>query len=270
MNQISDCIADRPVLSPGRLLPPTLCPLIMAGDPTLDATRELLRECVRLGVGMVELCIPFKNAFTDGQTLINAHKRALQDEAGPDAVIRMAAEFTKDIKIILLADSSHTLRPFGFEKLFRMAAHAGFAGVLPHGLPPALTERFYSASLIAGLPVVGTIYSNAVPEKRQQVLARASAFIYLVSTYGRSGGAVNPADLTCQIDALRAHSALPVALGFGLKTPGDVGRAFNAGCDIAIVGSAVSGVVEQALNAGLDPVEEAAAFIADLNEETKI
>ncbi|MBV2358163.1 tryptophan synthase subunit alpha [Thalassococcus sp. CAU 1522] len=269
MNQISECIAAGPVLSPGRILPPTLCPLIMAGDPSLDATRALLRECVRLGVGMVELCLPFRNAFTDGPALIRAHERALRDEAGPAAVIRMAAEFTADIRIILLADSSHTLRPFGFERLFTMAAEAGFAGVLPHGLPPVLSQRFHSAAQLAGLPVVGTIYANAMPETRQQVIARASAFIYLVSTWGRSGGAVDPSDLSCQIDALRAHSALPVALGFGLKTPSDVGRAFRAGCDIAIVGSAVSGVIENALETGQDPVERAALFIADLQEETR-
>ncbi|WP_425101104.1 tryptophan synthase subunit alpha [Tropicibacter sp. S64] len=268
MNHTPDFSNATPVI-PSRARLHRLCPLIMAGDPSLAATRDLLRECVRIGVAMVELCLPFRNAFTDGRTLLHAHERALRNEAGAEAVIAMAAEFTGSLDIILLADSSHTLRPEGFEKILGLAKQAGFAGVLPHGLPPVLTTRFDLAARGAGLAQVGTIYANALPEVRQQVLGRAGAFIYLVSSYGRSGGSVDPADLTCQIEALRGHTTLPIALGFGLKTPSDVGKAFAAGADIAIVGSAVSGVVETALAAGLDPVEETAAFIKALNRETK-
>ncbi|MFZ5962396.1 tryptophan synthase subunit alpha [Thalassococcus sp. BH17M4-6] len=256
-------------VAPARALRrPAVCPLIMAGDPSLDATRALLRHCAEMGVEWVELCVPFRNAFTDGATLIRAHERALSQEAEIEAVIDMASEFTDRIKIVLLADSSHTLRPHGFERVLGLAARAGMAGVLPHGLPPALTGRFQAAAAWAGLPVVGTIYANAGPDVRRQVIDGASAFIYLVSTYGRSGGAVDPAILTCQIDALRSHTDLPVALGFGLRTPDDVGRAFRAGCDIAIVGSAVAGVVENALKSGEDPVLQAALFIEQLQRET--
>lgn len=268
MNHTPDFSRATPVLPMTQTRQRKLCPLIMAGDPSLDATRELLRYCAKIGVAMVELCLPFRNAFTDGKTLLHAHERALKNEAGAQAVIEMAAEFTDQIDIILLADSSHTLRPDGFENILGMAKRAGFSGVLPHGLPPVLTTRFDLAATGAGLAQVGTIYANALPEVRQLVLNRAGAFIYLVSSYGRSGGSVDPADLTCQIEALRSHTSLPIALGFGLKTPGDVGRAFEAGADIAIVGSAISGVVEAALAAGLDPVEEAALFIETLNTET--
>ncbi len=247
---------------------PALCPLIMAADPDLEATRALLARCVDLGVAMVELCLPFRNAFTDGATLQRAHARALQNETTLQAVLEIVAEFSDQIDIILLADSSHTLRPLGMDQVLMPAAAAGVAGVLPHGLPPRLVEGFHLAAAQAGLPVVGTIYANARPETRQQVLSRASAFLYLVSTYGRSGGAVDPADLRCQIAALRGHCDLPIALGFGLRTPEDVGRAFEAGCDIAIVGSAISGKIETALNKGACPVEYAGDFIATLQMQT--
>ncbi|MFW2543709.1 tryptophan synthase subunit alpha [Primorskyibacter sp. 2E107] len=270
MNHTPDFFRATPILSVPPVRTRKLCPLIMAGDPSLDVTRALLRHCAEAGIAMVELCLPFRNAFTDGKTLLQAHKRALSNEISAQSVIEMAAEFTDRIDIILLADSSHTLRPEGFERILGMAKRAGFAGVLPHGLPPALTARFDIAAKGAGLPQVGTIYANALPEVRQRVLGRAGAFIYLVSSYGRSGGSVDPADLTCQIEALRSHTDLPVALGFGLKTPRDVGRAFAAGADIAIVGSAISGVVEAALAAGLDPARETADFIDSLNRETRI
>ena len=246
----------------------TLCPLLMAGDPTLDTTREILQSCADIGVGMVELCVPFKNAFTDGETLIRAHKRALNHGSTLEAVVEMASEFTDRIKIILLADSSHTLRPYGFERVCDMARDAGFAGILPHGLPPTLGAKFQTAAY-GSVPTVGTIYANASPATRQRVLDQASAFIYLVSTYGRSGGSSKAEDLASQIDALRSKTELPIAIGFGLKTAADVRRAFRSGCDIAIVGSAISATIEQAVQAGKDPAEAASRFISSLNRETE-
>ena len=75
-----------------------------------------------------------------------------------------------------------------------------------------------------------------------------------------------PVDLTPELAALRTKTELPVALGFGLKTPADVARAFWYGADIAIVGSAISGAVESGLEHG-DPVESAACLITALAAE---
>ncbi|SFR40193.1 tryptophan synthase subunit alpha [Litoreibacter janthinus] len=266
MNTMLD-FASRQLIETGQMVHArSLCPLIMAGDPTLDVTRKILQSCVDLGVGMVELCVPFKNAFTDGETLIKAHNRALEHGATLEPVIDMASEFTDRIKIVLLADSSHTLRPYGFEAVCKMACDAGMAGILPHGLPPKMTSSFQNAAF-GYIPTVGTIYSNATPDTRRRVLEQASAFIYLVSAYGRSGGASKAGDLSNQIDALRSKTDLPIAIGFGLKTKADVRRAFQSGCDIAIVGSAISGVVEQAIEEDQDPADAAARFIASLNRE---
>ncbi|UWP97210.1 tryptophan synthase subunit alpha (plasmid) [Aliiroseovarius crassostreae] len=257
-----------PALLPFTAGHPRLCPLIMAGDPDLDTTRALLTRCVDLGVRMVELCVPFRNAFTDGDTLRRAHKRALKNEVSPSetvfAVLDMVRAFHKQIDIVLLVDSSHTLRPVGMDLLLGRAKEAGVSALLPHGLPPRLVEQFNTAARRAGMPVVGTIYANATPEVRQKVLHQTSAFLYLVSTYGRSGGAVDPCDLTPRIEMLRTQTDVPIALGFGLRSPQDVARAFAAGCDIAIVGSAISNEVDAALDAGECVVDRAGSFIAAL------
>ncbi|WP_299963960.1 tryptophan synthase subunit alpha [uncultured Roseobacter sp.] len=243
-----------------------LCPLIMAGDPDLDCTQALLERCIALGVPMVELCLPFRNAFTDGETLQKAHARGLHDEASLEDYFDLIASVSDRIRVVLLADSSHTLRPHGLNRVLQGAARAGAAGVLPHGLPPRMAVPFHAAAMAAGLAVVGTIYANARVETRQAVLQRATAFIYLVTSYGRSGGAADPEALQNQIEALRSHTDLPVALGFGLRTPENVAQAFAAGCDIAIVGSAISGEIEAALAAGEDPVRRAGDFIGALQD----
>lgn len=262
MTGISDLApSPAPTFPPGARI---LCPLLMAGDPTLKVTRRILRCCVDAGVGMVELCVPFENAFTDGQTLIRAHARALEGGTGLLAALDLAAEFSDRIRIILLADSSHTLRPHGFDTVCTLAQRAGIAGILPHGLPPALLQQFHTAAR-GRVATVGTIYPNSRIETRRRVIAQASAFIYLVSAYGRSGGTSKAPDLGPEIAALHSKTDLPIALGFGLKTGADVAGAFGSGCDIAIVGSAVSAALEDALIRGEDPVNAAADLIETLN-----
>jgi len=243
-----------------------LCPLIMVGDPDLATTVALLDHCVTLGIDLVELCLPFPNAFTDGATLRRAHARGLASGAGLTDALRLVADYAGRIDMILLADASHTLRPAGFDAVCAAAATAGAAGILPHGLPPRMADEFARAARAANLPVVGTLYAGGTDELRQAAAARATAFVYLVSAYGRSGGAMAALPPGPEIAALRQVTAQPIALGFGLKTAADVAAAFAEGADIAIVGSALSDAVEQGLGQP-DPLAPARALLATLSQE---
>lgn len=243
-----------------------LCPLVMLGDPDLATTRALLRCCLDLGIDLVELCLPFPNAFTDGATLRRAHARALASGAGLEDALGLIADHAGRIEMILLADTSHSLRPAGFASVCAAAAQAGAAGILPHGLPPRLAVPFHTAAAAANLPVVGTLYAGAGEEQRRAAAQRASAFLYLVSAYGRSGGAAPAVPVGPEITALRPLTPRPIALGFGLRSRADVAAAFAAGADIAIVGSALSEAVERGL--GLpDPLAPARAFLSGLVAE---
>jgi tryptophan synthase alpha chain len=254
----------RPIPLPpqARTIARRLCPLIMVGDPDLAATRHLLESCVALGIDLVELCLPFPNAFTDGETLRRAHARALQTPAGLTGALDLIRDFSGRIDIILLADYSHTIRPHGMVEICRAARDAGAAGILPHGLPPRMADAWHKAAL-GIIAVVGTLYTEASEDTRNRILARSSAFIYLVATYGRSGGAARAGDVGPAIAALRARTSLPVALGFGLKTGADVAAAFEAGCDIAIVGSAIAAAVEAGLGSAT-PLAPAQALLREL------
>jgi tryptophan synthase alpha chain len=244
-----------------------LCPLIMVGDPDIATTRRLLEICLGLGIDMVELCLPFPNAFTDGDTLRRAHARALKNAVGLADALPLIQEFAGRIDIILLADFGHTIRQIGTTETCRAARSAGAVGILPHGLPTWAADSWHLASLgIIG--VVGTLYAGSATETRARVLARSSAFIYLVSAYGRSGGAVVAGDMAPIIANLKTQTCLPIALGFGLKTGRDVAAAFAAGCDIAIVGSAISAAVEQGIGAAA-PLETATALLAELAQGFK-
>ena len=240
-----------------------LCSLVMVGDPDMGTTRALLDLCLSLGMDLVELCLPFPNAFTDGETLRRAHARGLASGAGLPEALRLIADYAGRLDMILLADSSHHLRPLGMAEVCAAAAKAGAAGILPHGLPPRLADAFHLAAQAAGLPVVGTLYAGSAPDQRQAAVARSTAFLYLVSAYGRSGGAAQPHLPGPEIAALGQITDLPVALGFGLKTRADVAAAFAAGARIAIVGSALSAAVEAGLGQP-DPLAPARALLTDL------
>lgn len=246
----------------------TLCPLVMVGDPDIATTRRLLQACADLGVGMVELCLPFENAFTDGPTLQRAHARALRHEVGLAAALSLIREFSSRLRIVLLADCSFTLRRHGFAETCRAAQEAGAAAILPHGMPPRLAPDFRHAAH-GTIPIVGSLYRNSTPQVSREVIATATAFIYFVTSYGRSGGPSQAIpDLTADLAGLRARTDLPLALGFGLKTAADVAAAFGMGCDIAIVGSAISAAIESGIGLG-DPAGPAIDLIAELSTETR-
>ena len=247
----------------------SLCPLIMAGDPDLGTTRALLQTCVDLSIGMVELCIPFPRAFTDGATLQRAHARGLAFGTDLEGVLEVIRDFSQDINIVLLADCSHTLLPNGFGPVCEKVRMAGAAAILPHGLPPRLAQGFLQAA--AGtIPVVGTLYVNSTDEICSKVLGQSNAFIYLVSVYGRSGGqAYTGPSLGNRITDLKTRTKLPIALGFGLKTPADIAQAFLLGCDIVIVGSAVSSAIERGIASG-NPVSHVRELIETMNAEVPV
>ncbi len=241
----------------------TLCPLIMVGDPDIASTRALLRQCIAADIKMVELCVPFDNPFTDGPALQRAHRRALNAGATFEAALELIAEFAGRLAFVVLADASHTLRPAGFVNACRRARAAGAAALLPHGLPPRLRPEFDSAAA-ATIAVVGTVYVDRGKDIRSSALTGATAFVYAVAHYGRSGGPSAGADVARDLRLLRRLTDLPLALGFGLRTGADVTRAFARGADIAIVGSAISAAIESALDDGCDPVAAAAGLISRL------
>lgn len=242
----------------------SLCPLIMVGDPNINACHDLLSLCVERGITMIELCSPFSNPFTDGPTLRRAHARALGSGANFEQALELTAAFSSRLAIVMLADCAEVLRPLGFLEACRLVHQAGAAAILPHGLPPMLRAGFLDAAKGQGLPVVGTIYANGSPATKAKVLKETDAFVYVVSSFGRSGKTNSVPDIDQVLAMLRPKTDLPLALGFGLRTGADVTKAFGDGADIAIVGSAISAAIER----GIKGHKVEAEFVAILDELT--
>ena len=250
---------------------PGLALFLNAGDPPLDVLADLVLMLDEAGVDCLELAVPFPGSVTDGPVIRRSHDRALALGVGLDEVLGFIAAIRPKLhrlRIALLADWSYSIKSRTLPDVLADIATSGADGLLLHALPPRVRPNYYEATKAAGLPIVTTCYHKV---STQQVLAEAaanaSAYLYLVAQYGRSGTA--PADgfaaLAGTIAELRLDAHAPIAVGFGVKTRADVTAVHALGADAVIVGSAGVARVEEALAYHRDVVREFADFVRSVH-----
>lgn len=259
----SGFFAERP---PGR---PGLALFLNAGDPPLDVFRELVLMLDAQKVDCLELAVPFPNSPTDGPVIRESADRALADGIGRDEVLGFIASVRPQLshmKIALLADWRHSIRDLPPEEFVGRVKESGADGLLVHGLPPRVRPQFYETAREVGQPIVSTCYSSSEPKVIEEAAEYGSAYIYLVSAYGRSG-TVGPPDhstLVPVLESIRSRTDVPIAVGFGVKTREDIEGLGAVGADAAIVGSACVACVADALAQGRDVVEDFRALLVEL------
>lgn len=248
---------------------PGLAVLLTGGDPPLEVLAELVRVLDERQVDCLELAVPFPDSVTDGPVLRRSANRALSRDIGLAEVLSFVCRVRprlRHLRIAVLADWSVTVRPLREQEFARRVAESGADGVLVLGVPPRLRERHLDAAGTAGLPVVATCYATSTPAVQRAAARDATAYLYLVARYGRSG-CPSPNDdsaLSTAIARLRATTRVPVAVGFGVRSRADVDRVARAGADAAIVGTAAVAVLERATETGHDLVEEFDRFVLSM------
>lgn len=252
-------IVKRPAPRPFFVSSPTargLALFVNAGDPGDDDLVAIVSEMEKAGVDCVELAVPFPDSFTDGPVIRRSARRAL--DRGTDlpstlALVRRLRAATREIRIALLVDWSHSLKHLDLEVALHEIADAGADAVLVHGLPPMLRPEYVDAAARAALPVVSTCYHGTSSGDTLAAAARdASGYVYLVARYGRSGSRSDDAlaSIGDTIGVLRAATTVPIAVGFGVSSADDVRRVRDAGADAAIVGTACVAAIESGLEDG--------------------
>ena len=255
--------SERPAGRPGLAL------FLNAGDPPLDTFRDLVLMLDACKIDCLELAVPFPNSPTDGPVIRESADRALADGVDRDAVLDFIADVRPQLshlKIALLADWRYSIKDLQPEDFVERVKRSGADGLLVHGLPPRLRPKFYETARLLGQPIVTTCYSSSEPAAFEEAAEYGSAYIYLVSAYGRSG-TVGPPDhsaLVPVIETLRARTDIPIAVGFGVKTREDIEGLGEVGADAAIVGSACVASVRDSLAAGSDVIEDFRALLGQL------
>jgi tryptophan synthase alpha chain len=248
---------------------PGLALLLTAGAQPPAMLTELTMLLDERGVDCLELAVPFPNSVTDGPVLLRSAERALARGAGLAETLAFVAEIRPRLgrlRIAVLADWRHTVAPLAPGEFERQVAGAGADGVLVHGLPPRLRGRHLAEARAAALPVVTTCYAVSTPAVRAAAARDATAYVYLVAHYGRTGTA--PVDdyssLSAVVGELKETARVPIAVGFGVRSRADISRIADTGADAAIVGTAAAASIDCAVAAGRDPVNELDRFLRSL------
>ncbi|MBL1099259.1 tryptophan synthase subunit alpha [Streptomyces coffeae] len=248
---------------------PGLAVFLNAGDPgPPEVFAALLLALDDAGVDCVELAVPFPDSVTDGPVIRRSARRALDNGADLAATLRLLAQVRPRMRhtaVALLADWRHTVAPLGPPEFLLRARDSGADAVLVHGAPPRARPRCLEAADRIGQPMVTTCYARSEPAVLEEAARTASAYLYLVAHYGRTGAAaVQPASLGPVLTRLRKLTDAPLAVGFGVRGAADIAALGRQGADAAVVGTALVARLEQAVLAGEDPVVEARACVADL------
>jgi len=219
---------------------------IAAGDPSPSHTAPIVREMEKNGADIVELGVPFSDPLADGVVNQRASERALSKGVDMAGVLRMvrAVRQRSDVPLVLFT-YLNPVYSYGFKKFARDAAKAGVDGVLSLDLPPEEAAEYMRDLGSCGLRSVFLIAPTTPPERAKLIARQATGFIYYVSRTGVTGERkkLEP-DYKENIERLKRITRTPVALGFGISTPGQV-RAAALAADAVVVGSALVKEIER-------------------------
>jgi len=241
---------------------------LTAGDPDLATTARLIVAAAEAGADVIEVGVPFSDPSADGIAIQRASERSLKRGTSLRGVLGAVREARAHTECaVLLFGYYNPILAYGESRLVDDAKAAGVDGFLVVDLPPEACAPLRDPARAAGLDFVPLVAPTSTDARIDAAAAVASGFVYYVSLTGVTGAAAPDfAAASTRALQVRQRSGLPVAVGFGVKTPDDV-RQIAAHADGVVVGSAVVQQVESALSAD-DAVVRVRALVAALAAAT--
>lgn len=242
---------------------------IGAGDPDLEATRRLALAFDKAGVDVLELGVPFSDPLADGLVNQLAAQRGLESRTTPAGVLETVAAIRRDSAIpIVLYIYFNLIHRQGMAQFITAAARAGVDGLLVLDLPPEESENYESLMGAAGLCNIYLVAPTTPEERIELIVKRARGFIYYVSREGVTGMQTKVSDtIGAMTGKIRAHTALPIAVGFGISNP-EQARAVARSAEAVVVGSAIVNRIAE-LGRSSELVAQVAAFVQSLAQGVK-
>ena len=210
-------------------------PYLMGGFPTMEDSRAVGAAYATGGADLVELGVPFSDPLADGPVIHAAGTRALKAGTTLDGVLELAAALRSSVPIVLMCYANLVLArgPAAFAGALEQA---GVSGLIVPDLPLEEAPAVLEACDAAGLALVPLVAPTTPDERLGAIGERARGFMYTVSVLGTTGERAD-GDFEVIVARARAHTAVPVAVGFGIGTPERAADAAAAGADGVIVGS---------------------------------
>jgi len=234
---------------------------VCAGDPDVQFTVEQAVKLSEAGADVLELGLPFSDPVADGPVIQSAMNRALSGGFSTEDVFRVLRSVRGrgvDRPIVIMTYYNPVLQ-YGPEKFCKAAAEAGADGLLVVDLPPEESAELDSLASSFGLDVIRLVAPSTSSQRLDEVLPRASGFVYAVSVAGITGARLELATSAGElVRRTTARTRLPVALGFGISTPEHVRLALSMGAAGVVEGSGLIATYSAALQErerALDNVE---------------
>jgi tryptophan synthase alpha chain len=228
-----------------------LITFLCAGDPDPATSAEMLAGLPAAGADLIEIGMPFSDAMADGPAIQAGSLRALK--AGMTLartldLVRRLRRSDQTTPVVLMGYFNPIWR-YGPERFLDDAVAAGVDGLIVVDLPPEEDDELCVPARGRGLNFVRLVTPTTDDDRLPVVLGHASGFLYYVSITGITGTRAPIADqVGAAVGRLRRHSALPVAVGFGIRTPAQA-AAIARVADAAVVGSALVSHIARSLDA---------------------
>ena len=241
-----------------------LIPYIAAGDPSAEATVELMHALARGGADVIELGVPFSDPSADGPVIQRATERAIKRGVGLVATLDCVRAFRAvdgDTPVVLMGYANPfellASRKGGLAGLAAELRDAGVDGVLVVDYPPEESEDFSAALKEVGIDGIYLLAPTSSDERIEAVARAASGYIYYVSLKGITGSAtLDVASVAAKLPLIRRHSAVPIGVGFGIRDAASA-VAVAAVADAVVIGSRIIEAIE-----AVDPAAPAGQAVA--------
>ena len=244
---------------------------VMAGDTNPESAFEILSGLPAAGADIIELGMPFSDPMAEGPTIQRAAQRSLAQGFNVPRTLEVVRRFRQadTVTPIVLMGYLNPILSRGYARFAVEAAEAGVDGLIVVDCPPEEADPLADPLEAAGVSLIRLATPTTDDRRLPTVLRRTSGFVYYVSVAGVTGvkeadaEAVRPA-----VERVRAASGLPVAVGFGIKTP-ERAAAVARIADAVVVGSALVDEIAAALESGQDAAPKVLASVRALAQAVR-
>ncbi|RWG95072.1 tryptophan synthase subunit alpha, partial [Mesorhizobium sp.] len=228
---------------------PALVTYFMGGDPDYETSLAIMKALPGAGSDVIELGMPFSDPMADGPAIQAAGLRALKGGQTLVKTLKMASEFRAgdDETPIVLMGYYNPIYIYGVDRFLADAKASGIDGLIVVDLPPEMDEELCVPALKAGINFIRLATPTTDDKRLPKVLENTSGFVYYVSMTGITGSALaDTAKVSAAVKRIKGHTALPVCVGFGVKTA-EQARTIGASADGVVVGTAIVNAVANVL-----------------------
>lgn len=238
-------------------------PFITCGDPSLEVTKEIVKEMEKAGADLIELGIPFSDPTAEGPVIQAANVRALSGGVTTDKIFEMAKELRETVKIpMVFMTYANVVFSYGIERFAQKTEQTGMDGIILPDIPYEEKEEFASVFRKYGLDMISLIAPTS-HDRISMIAKEAEGFVYCVSSLGVTG---MRSEITTDIDEMvglvKKCRDIPCAVGFGISTPEQAVKMAGA-ADGVIVGSAIVKICGQY---GADSPKYVAEYVKSMKD----